>query len=65
MIHTDLGIPPVQDIIHARSIEHCTKLESHPNPLYEITSYDDCTDDGQLTCNEVNEIPSLEGTSSR
>jgi hypothetical protein len=26
MIHTVLGIPSVQDVIHARSIKHLTKL---------------------------------------
>ena len=75
MIHKDLGIPTVHEVIHARSMKHRTKLESHSNPLlqplprdngpsYEITSYEDCKDGGQLTCNTVNEIFSLEGASS-
>jgi hypothetical protein len=32
MIHKDLGIPTVQEVIHNRSMKHHTKLESHPNP---------------------------------
>jgi hypothetical protein len=34
MIHSDLGIPTVQDVIHDRSNKHRAKLQSHPNPLY-------------------------------
>ena len=33
MIHKDLGIPTVKEVIHERSIKHRTKLASHPNPL--------------------------------
>jgi hypothetical protein len=44
MIHKDLGIPTVQEVIHKRSIKHRTNLESHSNPLlqpfHEITSYE-------------------------
>jgi hypothetical protein len=32
MIHKDLGIPTVQEVIHDRSIKHRTKLESRLNP---------------------------------
>jgi hypothetical protein len=35
MIHKDLGIPTVQEVIHERSIKHCTNLESHSNPLLQ------------------------------
>jgi len=33
MIHEDLGIPTVQEVIHARSTKHRIKLETHSNPL--------------------------------
>ena len=33
MIHEDLGIPAVQEVIHARSTKHRIKLETHSNPL--------------------------------
>ena len=33
MIHEDLGIPTVQEVIHARSVKHRIKLETHSNPL--------------------------------
>jgi len=33
MIHEDLGIPSVQEVIHARSVKHRMKLETHSNPL--------------------------------
>jgi hypothetical protein len=35
MIHKDLGIPAVQEVIHERSIKHRTKLKSHSNPLLQ------------------------------
>jgi len=35
MIHRNLGIPSVHDVIHDRSIKHRTKLESHSNPLLQ------------------------------
>jgi hypothetical protein len=41
MIHKDLGIPTVQEVIHARSIKHRTKLASHPNPLLQPISRGD------------------------
>ena len=31
MIHEDLGIPTVQEVIHARSIKHRIELETHSN----------------------------------
>jgi len=33
MIHEDLGIPTMQEVIHARSVQHRTKLHIRPNPL--------------------------------
>jgi len=33
VIHEDLGIPTVQEIIPTRSIKHRIKLETHSNPL--------------------------------
>ena len=41
MIHSDLGIPTVQDVIHDRTNKHRAKLQSHPNPLVQIISRDD------------------------
>ena len=35
MIHKDLGIPAVQEVIHERRIKHLTNLESHFNPLLQ------------------------------
>ena len=35
MIHEDLGIPAVQEVIRERSIKHRTNLESHSNPLLQ------------------------------
>jgi len=35
MIHSDLGIPAVQDVIHDRNNKHRAKLWSHPNPLLQ------------------------------
>jgi hypothetical protein len=35
MIHKDLGIPTVQEVIHEKSIKHRTKLESHSSPLFQ------------------------------
>jgi hypothetical protein len=35
MIHKDLRIPAVQDVVHERSIKHRTNLESHSNPLLQ------------------------------
>jgi hypothetical protein len=35
MIHSDLGISTVQDVIHDRSNKHRAKLQSHPNPLLQ------------------------------
>jgi len=40
MIHSDLGIPTVQDVIHVRSNKHRAKLHSHPNPLLQSLSRD-------------------------
>ena len=67
MIHEDLDIPNVQEVTHTRSIKHRIKLETrtrYSTPFHEM-SYEDWNDGGQLTCNTVNEISSLEGTSSR
>jgi hypothetical protein len=33
MLHMDLGIPPIQDVIHARSCKHRATLQLHQNPL--------------------------------
>jgi hypothetical protein len=33
VIHEDLGVPPVQEVIHDRSTKHRIKLETHLNPL--------------------------------
>jgi hypothetical protein len=33
MIHSDLRISTVLDVIHDRSIKHQAKLQSHPNQL--------------------------------
>jgi hypothetical protein len=41
MIHKDLGIPTVQEVIHERSIKHRTKLASHPNPRLQPLLRDD------------------------
>ena len=41
MIHKDLGIPTVKEVIHERSIKHRTKLASHPNPLLQPLPRDD------------------------
>jgi hypothetical protein len=38
MIHSDLGIPTVQDIIHKSSNKHRAKLQSHPNSLLQSLS---------------------------
>ena len=35
MIHSDLGISTVQDVIHDRSNKHRAKVQSHPNPLLQ------------------------------
>jgi hypothetical protein len=40
MIHSDLGIPTVQDVIHKRSNKHRAKLQSHSNPLLQSLSRD-------------------------
>jgi len=40
MIHSDLGIPTVQDVIHKRSNKHRAKLQSRPNPLLQSLSRD-------------------------
>jgi len=40
MIHSDLDIPTVQDVIHDRSNKHRAKLQSHPNPLLQKISRD-------------------------
>jgi hypothetical protein len=68
MIHRDLGIPAVHDVIHDRNIKHRTKLEPHSNPSLQLLPQDVT---GRLKrrcpadCNKANEISSLEGTSSR
>ena len=36
MIHKDLGIPTVHEVIHDRSIKQRTKLKSHSNPLIQL-----------------------------
>jgi hypothetical protein len=41
MIHKDLGIPAVQEVIHERRIKHRTKLDSHPNTLLQPISRGD------------------------
>jgi len=33
VIHEDLGIPTVQEVVPTRSIKHRMKLETHSNPL--------------------------------
>ena len=33
MMHEDLGIPTVQEVIHARSVKHRMKPETHSNPI--------------------------------
>jgi len=38
MIHSDLGIRTVQDVIHDRNNKHRAKLQSHPNPLLQSLS---------------------------
>ena len=40
MIHKDLGIPTVHEVIHDRSTKHRTKLESHSNPLLQLLPRD-------------------------
>jgi len=40
MIHSDLGILTVQDVIHDRSNKHRAKLQSRPNPLLQSLSRD-------------------------
>ena len=69
MIHKDLGITAVHEVIHNRNTKHRTKLESHSSHYsktsHETTSHKDWKDGSQLTCNTMNEISSLEGTSSR
>jgi hypothetical protein len=40
IIHSDLSIPTVQDVIHKRSSKHRTKLQSHPNQLLQSPSRD-------------------------
>jgi hypothetical protein len=40
MIHSDLGIPTVQGVIHKRSNKHRAKLQSHPNPPLQSLSKD-------------------------
>jgi hypothetical protein len=35
MIHSDVGIPTVQDVIDQRSNKLRAKLQSHPNPLLQ------------------------------
>jgi hypothetical protein len=68
MIHKDLGIPTVQEVIHARIIKHRTKLASHPNPLLRPISRGDFIRRlnrwWPAACNTVYVI-SLEGISSR
>ena len=43
IIHKDLGIPTVQDVIHERSIKHPTNFESHSNPLLQTLLRDNVT----------------------
>ena len=38
VMHFDLGISTVQDVIHDRSNKHRAKLQSHPNPLLQPLS---------------------------
>ena len=40
MIHKQLGIPTVHEVIYDRSIKHRTKLESHSKPLLQLLSRD-------------------------
>jgi hypothetical protein len=35
MLHKDLDIPTVQEVIHGRNIKHRANLESHSNPLHQ------------------------------
>jgi hypothetical protein len=66
MIHNDLGIPPVQEAIHDRSSKHRPNYNPiwipYYDPYHKKMSYGDYSDGGQLTCNMVQEISSLEGT---
>ena len=41
MIHKDIGIPTVHEVIHDRSIKHDTKIESHSNLLLQPLPHDD------------------------
>jgi hypothetical protein len=41
MIHKDLGIPTVQEVIHEKSIKHRTKLASYSKPLLQPLPRDD------------------------
>jgi len=67
MIHRDLGIATVHDVIHERSIKHSTKLKSHSNPLLQTlpldphTPNEDRKEGGLLTCNTMFEFSLLEG----
>jgi hypothetical protein len=40
MIHKDLGIPTVHEVIPDRSVKHRTKLEPHSNPLLQTLPRD-------------------------
>jgi hypothetical protein len=40
MIHSDMGIPTIQVVIHDRSNKHRAKLQSHPNSLLQFLSRD-------------------------
>jgi len=40
MIHIDLGIPTVHEVIHDRSIKYRNKIESHSNPLLQALPRD-------------------------
>jgi len=40
MIHKDLDIPAVPEVIHERSIKHLTNSESHYNPLLQLLPRD-------------------------
>jgi len=35
ILHTDLNIPYVSDVIHERIAKHHNYMEAHPNPLLE------------------------------
>jgi hypothetical protein len=41
MIHKDISIPTVHEVIHDKSIKHRTKRKCHSNPLLQPLPHDD------------------------